>query len=148
MLIYYCHLYISPQRIHSFQSCYGWTNKNFDCWGFQKETFHWYIQSKTRGSLLLPLIHWKLRKFRWLHLGYIHEIHVDLFVSYKSQIILKIQCYCTFIPPPFCYWWLIMQKCSWKLYRSPNHNPREVQKCNSTEDSLSSSIVFSHIPHK
>ena len=39
VLTYYCHLYISPQKIHSFQSCYGWTDKNFDCWGFQKEMF-------------------------------------------------------------------------------------------------------------
>ena len=35
-------------------------------------------------------------------------------------------------PPPFCYWWLIMKKNSWKLYRSRNPNPRGVRKCNST----------------
>ena len=34
-------------------------------------------------------------------------------------------------PPPYCYWWLIIKKCSWKLYRSPNPNPRGVRKCNS-----------------
>ena len=29
-------------------------------------------------------------------------------------------------PPlhPFCYWWLIMKKHGWKLYHSPNPNPR------------------------
>ena len=27
--------------------------------------------------------------------------------------------------PPFCYWWLIMKKGSWNLYRSPNNpNPK------------------------
>ena len=31
----------------------------------------------------------------------------------------KIWRYCTFVPP-FCYWWLIMTKRGWKLYRSPN----------------------------
>ena len=30
-----------------------------------------------------------------------------------------------------CYWWLIMKKRGWKLYRSPNPNPRGVRKCNS-----------------
>ena len=34
-------------------------------------------------------------------------------------------------PPPYCYWWLIMKKRGWKLYRSPNPNPRGVRKCNS-----------------
>ena len=29
-------------------------------------------------------------------------------------------------PPhlPYRYWWLIMKNCSWKLYHSPNPNPR------------------------
>ena len=35
--------------------------------------------------------------------------------------------------PPYCYWWLIMKKRSWKLCRSPNPNPRGVRKCNSTQ---------------
>ena len=35
--------------------------------------------------------------------------------------------------PPYCYWWLIMKKRGWKLYRSPNPNPRGVRKCNSAE---------------
>ena len=44
--------------------------------------------------------------------------------------------YCTFVPlpPPYCYWWLIMKKHGWKLYRSPNPNPRGVyKKCNSAK---------------
>ena len=32
--------------------------------------------------------------------------------------------YCTFLPPPPCYWWLIMKKHGWKLYYSPNPNLR------------------------
>ena len=39
-------------------------------------------------------------------------------------------CYCTFVPLLF-YWWLIMKKRGWKLYWSPNPNPRGVRKCNS-----------------
>ena len=35
--------------------------------------------------------------------------------------------------PPYCYWWLIMKKRGWKLYRSPNPNPRGVRKCNSAK---------------
>ena len=34
-------------------------------------------------------------------------------------------------PAPFCYWWLIMKKRGWMLYRSPNPNPRGVWMCNS-----------------
>ena len=70
----FCHLYISSQRIHSFQICYGWTNENFDCWGFQKEVHSQVHLKQNHGSLLLPLIRWKSRKFRWLHLGCIHEL--------------------------------------------------------------------------
>ena len=34
--------------------------------------------------------------------------------------------------PLYCYWWLIMKKRGWKVYRSPNPNPMMgVQKCNS-----------------
>ena len=36
-----------------------------------------------------------------------------------------------FRTPPYCYWWLIMKKRSWKLYRSPNPKPTGVRKCNS-----------------
>ena len=36
-------------------------------------------------------------------------------------------------PPHYCYWWLIMKKRGWKLYRSPNPNHRGVRKCNSAE---------------
>ena len=35
-----------------------------------------------------------------------------------------------------CYWWLIMKKRGWKLYRSPNSNPRGVRKCNSAHFSI------------
>ena len=44
---------------------------------------------------------------------------------------LFFRCYCTFVAPPYCYWWLIMKKRGWKLYRSPYTNPRVVRKCNS-----------------
>ena len=33
---------------------------------------------------------------------------------------------------PYCYWWL-MKKRGWKLYHSPDPNPRGVRKCNSTQ---------------
>ena len=36
--------------------------------------------------------------------------------------------------PLYCYWWLIMKKRSWMLYRSPNPNPGGgVRKCNSAQ---------------
>ena len=35
-------------------------------------------------------------------------------------------------PPILLFWWLIMKKRSWKLFRSPNPNPSGVGKCNST----------------
>ena len=44
--------------------------------------------------------------------------------------------------PPFCYWWLIMKKCGWKLYCSPNPNFRGVRKCNSAENFWYSSFSF------
>ena len=33
--------------------------------------------------------------------------------------------------PLYCYWWLIMNKRGWMLYRSPNPKPRGVRNCNS-----------------
>ena len=42
--------------------------------------------------------------------------------------ILTLLHFCT---PYCCYWWLIMKKRGWKLYHSPNPNPRGVRKCNS-----------------
>ena len=65
MLIYYCNWYIFPQRIHSFQNFYEWTNENADHWGFQKEM---------SGITIAALICWKSKKFIWLHLGCIHEL--------------------------------------------------------------------------
>ena len=46
---------------------------------------------------------------------------------------------------PFCYWWLIMKKCSWKLYHSPNPNPRRVQKCNNAHNVLLANFSFVQI---
>ena len=40
--------------------------------------------------------------------------------------------YCTFVPP-IVIDDSIMKKCGWKLYRSPNPNPRGVRKCNSAQ---------------
>ena len=39
---------------------------------------------------------------------------------------IEIWHYCIFappLPPPYCYWWLIMKKRGRKLYLSPNRNP-------------------------
>ena len=57
---------------------------------------------------------------------------IPLVFNKKKMVLLHF-----FIPPsplPPCYWWLIiMKKCGWKLYRSPNPNPRWVRKCNSAK---------------
>ena len=56
---------------------------------------------------------------------YIHSCIVKPSIKHKSSSnSYKIRCYCTFVPPSYCYWWLIMKKHFWKLYRSPNPNPR------------------------
>ena len=57
----------------------------------------------------------------------------DLYNYLNQKVITAINTlgrYCTFVPP-FCYWWFIMKKRGWKLYRSPNPNLRGVGKCNS-----------------
>ena len=63
-------------------------------------------------------------------------------INHSTWIIWR---YCTFVyPPPFCYWWLIMKKRGWKLYRSLNPNPSGERKCNSA-DYLSSILdIFVH----
>ena len=50
----------------------------------------------------------------------------------QNKTLLFVTSIFRFRTPPYCYWWLIMKKCGWKLYRSPNPNPRGVRKCNST----------------
>ena len=45
-------------------------------------------------------------------------------------------------PLPYCYWWLIMKNPGWKLFRSPNPNPRGVRKCNNFEAFLKSVGLF------
>ena len=61
-------------------------------------------------------------------------------VSVKSCFSSNMESLTTLSYPPYCYWWLVMKKRGWKLYRSPNPNPRGVRKCNSA---LSSSISAS-----
>ena len=51
------------------------------------------------------------------------DVNVSLILYQMTMMLLKKAWrYCTF-QPPFCYWWLIMKKRGWKLYRSPNTNP-------------------------
>ena len=60
-----------------------------------------------------------------------------LFVTYTFRAAV-LRRYCTFVSP-YSYWWLIIKKRGWKLYRSPNPNPRGVRKCNSA-------VLFSSPP--
>ena len=39
--------------------------------------------------------------------------------SFRWKFFRWLWCYCNFVPL-LCYWWLIMKKCNWKLYCSPN----------------------------
>ena len=64
------------------------------------------------------------------------DVNVSLILYQMTMMLLKKAWrYCTF-QPPFCYWWLIMKKRGWKLYRSPNTNPMggRVRKSNSAKN--------------
>ena len=65
---------------------------------------------------------------RYAHMRYMNSLftniqtHMLKFSRFKNAIFSALLHFCIPPPsiPPFCYWWLIMKKRRWKIYRSPD----------------------------
>ena len=89
-------------------------------------------------SFTPALLHHQLH---FLHMAFLIYLHlqgliISLFIWFLKATLLFHILWLGAIAlsyPPYCYWWLIIKKRGWKLYRSPNPNPRGVRKCNSAD---------------
>ena len=137
-------------------SCFGWVmnlngllqkkskqeGEGLTDWGYSY-LFQPLLPSGIFHFFTLPLqIPDKTKLNPWIF----HKIVLAAYILWKfqgkKQRPLEISAIALSYPLPYCYWWLIMKKPGWKLFRSPNPNPRGVRKCNNFEAFLKSVGLF------